>query len=103
MPQITVKPLAREDIRGYVAHIASDRPEAGSRFFAAVEDAFATLAANPELGTPKAMDNPALSGLRFWTIRGFRNYAIFYRFLGAELEVLRVLHAARDWESLLDS
>lgn len=78
-------------------------PRRGTVFFAAVEDAFATLAANPELGTPKAMDYPALSGLRFWTIRGFRNYAIFYRFLGAEIEVLRVLHAARDWEVILDS
>ena len=103
MGQISVKPLAREDVRQHVARIANAHPDAANRLIAAVEDAFKTLAANPELGTQTTTHNSALAGLRFWTIRGFRNYVIFYRFQEAELEVLRVLHGARDWEAVLNA
>jgi toxin ParE1/3/4 len=99
---LSVKPVAIEDVRQHIAHIASNRPDAADRFATAVEDAFAMLAVNPELGACKTMSNDALTGLRIWTMKGFRNYAIFYRFQGKAVEVLRVLHAARDWESLLD-
>jgi toxin ParE1/3/4 len=99
---LSVKPSALEDVRQHIAHIGSNRPDAADRFASTVEDAFAMIAANPELGASKPMSSAALSGLRVWTMKGFRNYAIFYRFQGNAVEVLRVLHAARDWESLLD-
>jgi toxin ParE1/3/4 len=36
------------------------------------------------------------TGLRRWPVPGFRNYLVFYRSVGADVEIVRVLHAARD-------
>lgn len=101
MTPLSVKPLARDDVRQHVARIAGHRPDAAGRFITAAEDAFAALSSNPELGARKEMRNAALKGLRVWTIKGFRNYVIFYRFRETEVEILRVLHASRDWEAIL--
>jgi toxin ParE1/3/4 len=37
-----------------------------------------------------------------WPVPGFRNHLIFYRVTGDAIEVLRVLHAARDVRKLLE-
>jgi len=37
-----------------------------------------------------------------WPVPGFRNYLIFYRIAADDIQILRVLHAARDLESTLE-
>ena len=51
----------------------------------------------PELGSPRAFQQTRLAGIRMWLVTGFRNYLLFYRVVGDELQVLRVLHAAQDY------
>lgn len=43
-----------------------------------------------------------LTGIRSLPVPGFRNYLIFYRIQGDQLEIIRVLHGARDLELALE-
>jgi toxin ParE1/3/4 len=47
------------------------------------------------------MSADRLSTLRQWPIRGFENYLIFYLPTEAGIDVLRVLHGARDIDRIL--
>ena len=46
-----------------------------------------------------------LADVRFWPIKGFRNYLVFYRPLpnGQGVEVIRVLHGAMNVEQVMAS
>ena len=56
----------------------------------------------PELGTLCRFKSPEAAGVRVWSIKGFENYVIFYRPTGAGIDVVRVIHAARDIEALFN-
>ena len=47
--------------------------------------------------------NPRLAGLRVWRIEGFPKYLIFYRLVTGGIEIVRVLHGARDIDRVLES
>lgn len=99
-----IRPLARDDIirqfRWYL--VERDAPEAAFRFVEAVEESVATLVTMPEMGTPKQLKNPALSGLRSWPVKGFEDILIFYLVQGETLRVVRVLHGRRDINRILE-
>ena len=56
----------------------------------------------PELGAARSFANPKLAGLRMWPIKGFEKQLVFYRPVKEGIEVIRVLHAARDIGPLLE-
>jgi toxin ParE1/3/4 len=74
--------------------IAEDDPDAADRFHDQLLSKFFTLAGQPLMG--RARDE-----LRE-NMRGFPvgNYVIFYRDTSEYLEIVRVLHGARDIENL---
>jgi toxin ParE1/3/4 len=53
------------------------------------------------MGARRTFRKRVLKELRSWPFSGFENYLIFYRFDEARLEVLRVIHGARDLERAL--
>jgi plasmid stabilization system protein ParE len=59
-----------------------------------LEDKCQALACSPDSGFPMLQD----SQVRIWPVQ---NYVIVFRRRGEEIEVLRVLHGARDLEDLL--
>jgi toxin ParE1/3/4 len=71
------------------------------RFLAAAQRAFESLAAMPKKGGLRESDRPELIGVRVWPIPRFKNYLIFYRPIEDGVDVLRVIHAARDLDHLL--
>ena len=77
--------------------------EIAVRFLGAVEQAYEFISRTPEAGAPCRFDRPRLEGLRRWPVPGFANHLVFYRLVGEWLEIVRVLHGARDIESLLES
>lgn len=95
--RIVYERLARRDIDEHADYIARERPLSALAFVDAVEGDVARLAAMPELGSPRAFQHTRLAGIRLWSVTGFRNYLLFYRVMGDELQVLRVLHAAQDY------
>ncbi len=46
-------------------------------------------------------ENDDITNIRKWTVKGFKKYLIFYRYDDEIIEILRVIHASRDYEPLL--
>lgn len=72
------------------------------RFLSGVDDAFEMLRESPSLGAPRRFNSSSLVGLRSWRVKGFENWLIFYRVVDDVVEILRVLHGARDVEGLIE-
>ena len=90
---------AEIDLTGHILHLLGERPSAAVRFVDADEGAFERLSTTPEVGARRQVENPRFAGLRMWPVPGFKNYLIFYRMRPERVEVLRVLHGARDADS----
>lgn len=102
--KFVIQPAAREDIlrqyRYYLFEKGSE--ETAERFLVAVREAIQQVLRNPGIGSPKALDHPALAGLRSASIRRFPAIRAYYLASGNTLRVLRVLHGKRDIDSLLE-
>jgi toxin ParE1/3/4 len=85
------------------AYIGERNPDAARRFRLAAEATLAALARMPGIGEPFDAANPRLQGLRTAQVRRFRNYLIFYLPVAGGIEVIRVLHAARNIRGILDT
>jgi toxin ParE1/3/4 len=91
-----------QDLNELAKFIQRDSPDAAIRFLDATEKSFQFLAAMPELGERQDFERKELAELRVWQVRGFENYLIFYRTVEQGIEVVRVLHAARDIAAVFD-
>jgi toxin ParE1/3/4 len=67
----------------------------------AVSSAVLRIAKNPRSGAPCEFKAEELRHLRRTPVAGFPKHLIFYQFHANELIVVRVIHGARDLESLL--
>ena len=74
--------------------------EVAKRFIQSANTAFEELAQMPEMGAARTFRNPRFASVRMWPVRGFERFLIFYRPLKDGIEVLRVVHGARDIENL---
>jgi toxin ParE1/3/4 len=100
---VFTKPRARIDFAQYYAYLGIKSPDAARRFLQAAEATFLALARTPGMGTPNEVSNPRLEGLRCPRVRRFRNSLIFYRSIPRGIDVIRVLHAARDIGDILEA
>ena len=75
---------------------------AAERFLEAVQAAIEFLSRMPDAGSPKLLDNPLLSGLRSWPVKGFPAMRIYYIHSGDALRIIRVLHGKRDINPMLE-
>jgi toxin ParE1/3/4 len=98
--RVSRKPEVRRDLVGLADYISRDNLDAALRFLDAAERTFNFLAANNQSGQQCGFQQPEIAGLRVWPIEGFRNYLVFYRPTDDGVEILRVLHGARDIEAL---
>ena len=90
----TLAPEAREDLKDIYRHIAVDNPAAAERLWHSFLDSIRLLARQPLMGQ-------ACPNLRA-DLPGFTvgNYVIFYIPTNHGIQIERVLHGARDIESL---
>ena len=95
MAKVLRTSLAEQDLYDIWSYVARDNLAAADRLLARIDEAFATLLRNPELG--ERMDRFRV-GLRAWSVA---TYVIYYRPIDAGIEVYRVLHSARRAEDLL--
>jgi toxin ParE1/3/4 len=56
----------------------------------------------PHLGERCQFRSPQTKGMRMWLVDGFSNYLIFYRVQGNMLQILRVIHGARNYATMFD-
>ena len=83
-----------------IAYLLRDSAAAASQFLRELEDALAGIAQRPAIGSPKYAR--LLKGLRFWRLRRFR-YLVFYLQRPSYVDIIRVLHEARDIPAALRS
>jgi toxin ParE1/3/4 len=76
-------------------------PERAIRFLREADATFQRLASMPGIGTRYAPDEPVFADLRVFPVSRFKKYLTFYRPIADGVEVLRVLHGARDIEGTL--
>jgi toxin ParE1/3/4 len=99
---IIKRPRARQDLDEAAAYIQGQSgPQRAIRFLRAADSTLAMLAGMPGMGTRYDPHEPLYAGLRYFPITRHRKYLIFYRPLPDGVEVLRVLHGARDIAGIL--
>jgi toxin ParE1/3/4 len=77
-------------------YIGQDSPASADRFMDSVEATFSYLESTPAIGRPYESDDSTLTNVRTWRVQGFPNHLIFYRQVPQGVEVLTVMHGARD-------
>ena len=82
------------DLQAIARAIRTGNPRAASRFLVSVYDTFEFLAANPGMG--RSRGDLGFPEVRSWRVRGFPRHLIFYRETPGCVQMLRVLHGARD-------
>lgn len=100
--RILVRPRAQQDLDEHFAFIAHDSPDAALPFLDAVRAAFEQLATWPELGGKWEFRNLRLVGIRVSLVRGFENHLVFYAPTEQDIEIIRVLHGARDIDAAFE-
>src|SRR2546421_3747197 len=98
MPRLLIHDRADADIDEIAEHIAQDNIDAAIRFLRTVRESYDKLLFMPGMGALRSFPSPKYATVRSWPITGFRNYLIFYRPTPEGIEVLRVLHGARNIE-----
>jgi len=95
-------PRVERDLIELYACIAQDKQAPADRLLAVADEAFERLALNPSMGTVWRSTRPHLRGIRSYPMPApYRSYIVVYRVTEAQLEVIAVLHGARDLEGLL--
>jgi toxin ParE1/3/4 len=96
MSRVTRRPQAVTDLVEAAMYIARDSPAAAERFLTGAEATFQRLAEMPGLGRPTQFPEDEFAGMRSWPIRNFPRFLVFYRETEDGIEIIRVLHGARD-------
>jgi toxin ParE1/3/4 len=95
------RPVAIRAIIDHAEYIGQNSPASAERFLNATERTFRQLEERPGLGHRYLSSNRRLAGVRVWSIKGFPNHLIFYRPINSGIEILHLLHGARDIPSVL--
>ena len=102
MPRIVKHRKALRDVLEVFVYIGDQNMDAAERFLFAFDADVKRFATMPNIGSIRTFDHPKLANIRSWPISGFENYLIFYRTTEAEIQILRVIHGARDIERVLN-
>lgn len=104
MTRYRLRPAASRDVDGIADYLYENASrDVAYQFLAEAEQAFALLADQPEIGWLTKEKSPLLEGARTFRVSSrFREYMIFYRRWRDGIEVIRILHGARDLEGLFD-
>ena len=102
MAEVFVRACARRDILSNAEYLEEHGGvETAERFLDATQSKFEMLAEMPKIGVLCAFRSPALRRLRRWPVKGFENWLIFYQPKRNGVEIVHLIHGARDIESLL--
>jgi toxin ParE1/3/4 len=96
MNRFVLTPRAKQDVNDIWDYIADDNIEAADQVVESLESAMLKLAKNPGIGHWR--EELTDKRHRFFLVR---SYLIVYRHETKPLKIIRVLHAARDVQSIL--
>ncbi len=93
---VILRPRAENDILDIEAYLFEESPPSADRFVLAVAATAKRLAVHPGMGSPRHFESKRLMGVRLWPVEGFSSHLIVYQEVLGGIELLRVIHAARD-------
>ena len=94
-PRASVSPAAEADLVDIHRYIARNSAEHADRYLRRINDRIALIAEQPGIGSLRL---PALPDVRTFPVG---SHLLFYRVLpDGGVELVRVLHGARDWQGL---
>lgn len=99
-PRFVLRKAAIQDLDELAAYIQQESPETAVRFLDAANETFHLLAENPELGGLFETTHQLLAGIRIWRVKGFQTMLVFYRPITVGVEIVRLLHGARDFAAI---
>ena len=94
MPIILRSRLARNDLRDIWLYIARDNSTAADRLLDRIDKVVSMLGENPDLG--ERQDHLKVGLRRFVVL----HYLIFYEEIEGGIQIVRILHGARDIDDL---
>lgn len=101
--RLRILPQARHDLDSETIYLSEQADvDTAQRFFEAAQDSFRDLLNMPGVGKVRLTDNPRLEGIRQWTVSGFEKYLIFYFSRPIGVDIIRVIHGARDIDRILE-
>jgi toxin ParE1/3/4 len=101
--RVLLRPAADLDLDKQVAYLA-ERANAriAARFLSAAQKTFRLLGKHPQMGCVTRYHSKHLAGVRMFPLQGFPKHLVFYRPVEHGIDVIRVIHGARDIEALFD-
>jgi len=99
--RVIIREAAKRDVAKQWDYLRERNPDAAERYVAAVQAMFERLLATPGMGPLREYGNPTLSGMRMKSVADFNKYLIFYRPVDDGIEIIRVLHSARNIAAIL--
>jgi toxin ParE1/3/4 len=98
-----VRPLAWREINGHLDYLEEEAGlDTAERFLDQLMDSFEALAHMPRVGNLCGFRKSSTRRLRRWPVRDFPNWLIFYQPTGYGVEIVRVIHGARNIDALLN-
>jgi toxin ParE1/3/4 len=94
MPVIVKRPRAKTDLAEIWDYIADDSEARADAFIETIDRKFRALAGRPDMGRVR---DELETGLRSFPVG---RYVIFYRPIPEGVEIVRVLHGARDLDAI---
>ncbi|MGE0870658.1 MAG: type II toxin-antitoxin system RelE/ParE family toxin [Kofleriaceae bacterium] len=91
--KVAFRHTAIDDLEHTYRWLRAQNDQAAERFLAAAQEEIALLSGHPFLGRRRHFQT---RGFRSWRIRGFEKHIIYYRVTTRVLEIVRVLHGARE-------
>ena len=100
--RITLTEIAAADVLEQAEwYEAQSDPKLAMRWEGAVTSTILRISRRPSAGAPCSFESAELQGTRRVAVTGFPKHLVFYQSRGNEVVVLRIVHGARDLESLL--
>jgi len=94
-PRYRLTEQAREDVLDIWQYIAADNLDAADRMVGQFTATYERLARSPNVGADLSLLRP---GLRAFPVR---KYVIFFSRTLEGIDIYRVLHGARDWQTMI--
>lgn len=101
-PVIYRRELALCELENISDYIAKDSPRRALKFLSVAERALLLLADHPQMGTAYETEDAELADLRRFPMAGIQNHLVFHRGFDQGIQIVRVIHGARDIPNVLD-
>jgi len=93
VPLILIRPAAEDDLINIWITIFKDNQVVADKVLSSAKLTFTTIAEMPKIGAKFQSKRRKLQVIRFFPIKNYASYIIYYREIKDGIEIVRVLHS----------